>query len=429
MPSSNSPTIQEIYESGVQPTAGTLGHLTELEQKALKQLWTKVLEHFEATKSTPIKVTNSIVKPSKLVADRVNTSDDLQASNWYKANSEHVNNIKTQTVNDAVYLSGKTDPIVPSAFKPLFGDVRDSRLFYSTFWYTCMLYSNPDTLLLNFLQTCKFEVNTAFDRLVKAIKWRAEQAIDELMWYGESGMHNKTICEGVTVQAGHDKFGYVVLIVRIRKNSAKERGSGAGEQLTVFLFEQAAIKARSHGEHIVLMHDYSGFKMENVDMSLVKTVVMLVEEIHPQLTYCVINSVNSWLFTGVWSILKALQSASLTSRTANVKNVEIMQSFIDKSQIIKDMGGDMPFEYKYVYPTKDENIKMFDTEGRMNAEAKLKSAVDRFMECTRAWTGKPGVEGYSDESRLEAAADFNSAALALDPYIRARFLYERQASA
>ncbi|KAJ1938276.1 hypothetical protein GGF37_004872 [Kickxella alabastrina] len=70
---------------------------------------------------------------------------------------------------------------------------------------------------------------------------------------------------------------------------------------------------------------------------------------------------------------------------------------------------------------------MFDTESRLRAESVLKLAVDAILQTTKDWVAKPDVAGYIDQPRAQATDAFRSATLALDPYIRARFLTERTA--
>ncbi|KAJ1811603.1 phosphatidylinositol transfer protein csr1, partial [Coemansia sp. RSA 2599] len=190
---------------------------------------------------------------------------------------------------------------------------------------------------------------------------------------------------------------------------------------------QSALVSRDLGEHVALVYDFSGFKKENLDTGLFKILIGMISESYPQLISVTAYFVNSWLFTGLWMIIKSIIDPMVAKSTFITKDVDQLQSFLDKDQILTDMGGQLDFEYKYVFPTKEENIRMFDTEGRMRAETELKTAVDAFFIATKKWAAGADVAGYMDPARVQAAAAFHTAALELDPYIRARFLIERVA--
>ncbi|KAJ2475782.1 hypothetical protein EV174_005152, partial [Coemansia sp. RSA 2320] len=58
MPSQAIPDVQEHYKSSTKIVDGGVGYLTTQQEQALKDLWTKIISHFESTASTPIAVTH-----------------------------------------------------------------------------------------------------------------------------------------------------------------------------------------------------------------------------------------------------------------------------------------------------------------------------------------------------------------------------------
>ncbi|KAJ2361067.1 phosphatidylinositol transfer protein csr1 [Coemansia sp. RSA 2607] len=390
-------------------------------------MWIKVLAHFEATASKPIKVTHSQIHPDSLEAAGVAIDNADAIDQWYNANLEQASDIKTQTVRDKMYLDGNREAVVPGTFKPLFSDEQTTRTFANTFWQACMLYSNPDSYLLMFLRATSWKVDAAFERLVKSIEWRASQAIDKLMWDGDASIHHKMMNDGLIVRAGKDKLGNPVVVVRVKLSIPRERANGITEKFAAYSLEQSAMVARSCGERVALVYDFTGFKRENMDLSFIKTLLNMITESYPQMLSVTILQANSWLFSGFWKIISSWLDPLVAKRTVVAKDINELQVFMDKSEILTDMGGSLEHKYKYVYPTKEENIKMFDTEERLRAEIELKTAADAFFQTTKDWIAKPSIEGYADEARVRAAATFNTAALRLDPFIRARFLEERTA--
>ncbi|KAJ2493349.1 phosphatidylinositol transfer protein csr1 [Coemansia sp. RSA 2050] len=418
------PDVQESYKTQTRIVVGTVGNLTADQELALKELWVKILSHIESTATTPIKVTNDQVRADGLTAAGIALDQPQAVAQWYAGNKSTVADIKHQTVGDKLYLDGQH--LAPAAFQPLFGDDPSSRHFGNTFWKACTLHSNPDSYLLTFLRATSWNVTAAFDKIVHSVTWRASQAIDKLMWDGELAQNNRLMEAGLCISVGCDRLGYPVMVVRVRLNVARERGEGTVERFAAYAVERAATMARAHGERATLVYDFTGFKLDNIDTAFIKTLVTMINETYPQSFSATIMFVNSWLFTGIWKLVRSWLDPIVAKRTFIAKDVEQLSVFVDPSQIMVDMGGLLKYQYSFEYPTSSDNAPMLDAEGRQKAEAALREAVAAFEKETGAWVSGSGTtNSYSAESRIDAAARFGDAALKLDPYTRARFTAER----
>ena len=89
---------------------------------------------------------------------------------------------------------------------------------------------------------------------------------------------------------------------------------------------------------------------------------------------------------------------------------------------MKELEGDEQFEYKYIEPVPGENDIMKDTATRDQIQEERDSMVQRFEEATKQWIA--GEEGAAEE-RDAVANELNGNYWKLDPYIRARTLYDR----
>ena len=105
-----------------------------------------------------------------------------------------------------------------------------------------------------------------------------------------------------------------------------------------------------------------------------------------------------------------------------------MERFIDPSQLIEELGGDEQWEYKYIEPIAGENHNMEDTETRDQLSLKRKELYRQFEANTSRW-----MANLDDDKGQDIAAERDAIALKLkevywniDPYIRARSLYDRQ---
>jgi len=89
---------------------------------------------------------------------------------------------------------------------------------------------------------------------------------------------------------------------------------------------------------------------------------------------------------------------------------------------MKELEGDEQFEYKYVEPVPGENDIMRDLATRYEIEEDRNSMVERFEEATKQWIA--GEDGAATE-RDAVANELNENYWKLDPYIRAKTLYDR----
>lgn len=108
--------------------------------------------------------------------------------------------------------------------------------------------------------------------------------------------------------------------------------------------------------------------------------------------------------------------------------------YIAPEQLVSDLGGENPWEYEYVEPVPGEDDLMKDTAARDQLIARRKELALAFEDKTREWSkvadGGAGavdqaavdkVKGERDALAKELAANFWQ----LDPYMRARSLYDR----
>lgn len=105
-----------------------------------------------------------------------------------------------------------------------------------------------------------------------------------------------------------------------------------------------------------------------------------------------------------------------------------LEEFIAPSQIPKELDGDENWEYKYIEPVENENAAMNDTATRDKILGERHALVKEFEEATKAWL-REGVSASGEqarETRDSIAIQMKDNYWKLDPYIRARSLYDRQ---
>lgn len=104
-----------------------------------------------------------------------------------------------------------------------------------------------------------------------------------------------------------------------------------------------------------------------------------------------------------------------------------MSEFIPKERIAKEMEGDDPWEYQYVEPVAGENATLKDTATRDRLLAERETLYEEYEAKTLAWVREADA-AKRDALRAErndVAKKLKEGYWRLDPYVRARSLYDR----
>jgi hypothetical protein len=107
-------------------------------------------------------------------------------------------------------------------------------------------------------------------------------------------------------------------------------------------------------------------------------------------------------------------------------NKNELQEFIEPGRILKELGGDEDWEYKYVEPIAGENDLMKDNEARENLLGAREKLVKEYEDATVQWIQKSGDSKDVSGKRDTLATQLRESYWKLDPYLRARSLYDRQ---
>jgi CRAL/TRIO domain len=128
------------------------------------------------------------------------------------------------------------------------------------------------------------------------------------------------------------------------------------------------------------------------------------------------------LTLGIWAIVKNWLDPVVASKIHFTRSAADLEKFIPRDRIVKELEGDEPYEWMYIEPVPGENDMMKDTEARDKIQAERDEMVRRFEESTGKWIA--GEEGAGTE-RDEIAKELNENYWRLDPYVRARTVYDR----
>jgi hypothetical protein len=128
---------------------------------------------------------------------------------------------------------------------------------------------------------------------------------------------------------------------------------------------------------------------------------------------------------GAWKIIKPWIDPRLVERIHFTRSVEDLEKFMDRDQIITELGGDEDWEYEYIEPEPDENQAMDDLAARDTLLAERQSLGEDFIAATSRWvsaaqTGDPVQIDEATAHREEIIEQIRLNYWNLDPYVRAR---------
>ncbi|KAI9871276.1 MAG: hypothetical protein M1830_003116 [Pleopsidium flavum] len=314
------------------------------------------------------------------------------------------------------------------------------------FW-SMVKHDHPDGLLLRFLRARKWDVQKALVMLISTMHWRMEEmhVDDDIIRNGEGGAvkgansADTVIKEeaydfmaqlrmGKSFLHGTDKEGRPMCFVRVRLHRQGEQSEASLEKYTVYVIETARMLLAPPVDTAAVIFDMSHFSMANMDYGPVRFMIKCFEANYPESLGVVLVHKSPWVFHGIWNIIKGWLDPIVAGKVHFTKNVEELEHFVSRSHILKELGGDDDWTYEYMEPKSGENHRMSDDATKTRLLSERESTVQDFEKATLAWlsSNKTMEDRKSLQERRETiAAYLRDGYWQLDPYIRARTVYDR----
>lgn len=314
------------------------------------------------------------------------------------------------------------------------------------FW-SMVKHDHPDGLLLRFLRARKWDIQNALVMLVSAMHWRLQEmnVDDDVMKNGESAAvvdslnsANPAVRKegndfmtqlrmGKSFLHGTDREGRPMCFVRVRLHKQGEQSDASLERFTVYAIETARLLLESNVDTAAVVFDMTGFSMANMDYAPVKFMIRCFEANYPESLGVVLVHKSPWIFHGIWTIIKGWLDPVVAAKVHFTKTVDDLSEFISRDHILTELGGDDPWTYRYEEPIEGENERMNDASTRQRLQTERAALVREFEEVTREWIHGDRGEGAGEgkNRREELAKKLREGYWELDPYVRARSVYDR----
>lgn len=163
------------------------------------------------------------------------------------------------------------------------------------------------------------------------------------------------------------------------------------------------------------------FSMANMDYTPVKFMIKCFEANYPESLGSVLVYKAPWIFQGIWKIIKGWLDPVVAGKVHFASNEKEIEPFLPRSQMIKELGGDEDWEYKYVEPKEGEDADLGKVAEKEPLLAERREMCRAYEQATLAWI--KGEDRMAERNELAEKMAVNY--WKLDPYIRARTLYDR----
>ncbi|KAL7784131.1 hypothetical protein V8C37DRAFT_413490 [Trichoderma ceciliae] len=418
---------------------GHVGNLTPEHEEKLRQLWLSFFQLcgvVEDNSNNGSASTDATLSRGKPEAAEVEVQKKRRFG-VFKRKGNEKSTASSEATDDDKYGQNKHFQEVLASNSP--ESIRE------TFW-SMVKHDHPDALALRFLRARKWDVEKALVMLVSTMSWRhSEMKVDsDIMKNGEEGAladaqvgksDAKKVADDFLAQLrmgksflhGVDKQGRPICVVRVRLHRQGEQCEESLERYTVYLIETARMVLRPPVDTATIVFDMTGFSMANMDYTPVKFMIKCFEANYPESLGAVLVHNAPWVFQGIWKIIRGWLDPVVAAKVHFTNNKNELREFIEPTHILKELGGDEDWEYKYVEPVAGENDLMKDIEAKENLTGDRGKLVKEYEDATVQWIHKS--EGDSKDvlaKRDDLATQLKVNYWKLDPYLRARSLYDRQ---
>ncbi|KAH0556888.1 hypothetical protein GP486_005325 [Trichoglossum hirsutum] len=316
----------------------------------------------------------------------------------------------------------------------------------AAFW-SMVKHDHPDGLLLRFLRARKWDVERALVMLVSTMHWRGQEAHvdDDVIKVGEGGAveaakssDNEVKKEaedflaqlriGKSYLHGLDKHDRPICVVKVRLHRQGEQSEKSLERYTVYLIETARLLLAPPVDTAALLFDMTNFSLANMDYVPVKFMIKCFEANYPESLGVVVVHKAPWIFQGIWTVIRGWLDPVVAAKVHFTRSLEDLEEFIPRDRIAKELGGNEDWSYNYVEPSPDENSRISDEAAKQALLADREELVKEFETITTKWitqSTETAKEGSILVKRNELAEGLRKNYWQLDPYIRARTVYDR----
>ncbi|KAJ1802950.1 phosphatidylinositol transfer protein csr1 [Coemansia sp. RSA 2599] len=417
--------ITTQFTKGRLDTSGAYKHLSPVEENLLADFWEKLLADFDKPLSEV--PSDSIARPIECddEAEIIKAKEIEESAPFEVFEGCMFNQSVEDKCRELGIASEREDGVLVPKYEK---QIKDGTLG-SAVW-SVVREDHPDVLMLRFLRARKWDVEKAYRMAVAAVKWRVQENVEEIIWYGDLHNDASLMWKGVSYAHGKDKLGQPIIWSGSCLHHQKDQSYPQLKRYMIWMMETLRQLLTPPIERVCLIMDLTDHSNANMDWPFVKTFLKFLEAYYPEcLGICIVYN-GPWWFSGVWKLISPLLDPVVASKVQFAQKPEGLLKFIDEKQLLQSRGGKNAYKFSYVKPDPEENKLMFDAEGRAAASRKLEDLQSQFIQATVDWTdakeaGDDDKFAEAASRRMELSDQVAAAAQEKDKYTRARHFYTR----
>ncbi|PQK11511.1 hypothetical protein BB8028_0003g01360 [Beauveria bassiana] len=448
------PTKMSVHTPKSRPPQGFIGNLSQAQEAKLRALWAiayKFVEICEADESFRDAVTLEdkfvppAMKKSGAAAQQKTKASRRAAATQQQQQQQYPPALVQELLSLLPTQERSMDKLAAAALDAL--DYWTPHMFRITLLHT-VKQEHPDELALRFLRQSGWDVILACKNMGKTIYWRTMEAAidDDILRLGEGGAaedekngqgHARTLGaefmkllrSGKGFLHGNDREDRPVTYIRVRLHKPGEHSPESMERYIIYLLEMARLSLRYPVETGTIFLDMSHFRLKNFDLDPLKFILKCAERYYPECIGLIIVHKAPFGTKALWKLIRHWVSATIADKVKFTKSRKDLFKYIDPSQVLKEHGGLDDFTYEYEEPMMDENFKMQNTITRNYLLLERQMLVEQFEDMTKEWVmNAQGTDRAREVSRRrnQVCAELTANFWELDPYVRARSLYDRR---
>jgi len=194
-----------------------------------------------------------------------------------------------------------------------------------------------DAMCLRWLRARKFDVQKAYDMAKAHCDWREETRVEQYSMEMCNSVLDTEACQFM----GEDKLGRPTIVITPGKHTPGSLPLDQVEALMVLTLEVAIRNLKNNNEHFVLIFDYEGWGLRNVDKGVDNIILTVGQNNYPERLIEAILVQPPWYFSTVWAVVKLFLDEKTKSKFLFLsKNVnEELQNRYTPENLLEKFGG------------------------------------------------------------------------------------------
>lgn len=199
-----------------------------------------------------------------------------------------------------------------------------------------------DKYLKRLLQHNDHDPKTAADMLWDILVWRKTVGANDL---NENTIRMDYVKEGAFFPHGRDIDGHLLLIIKSKMHVKGQKDFEDLKKILIYWFDR--IEREENGKPITLFFDMDGCGLGNMDMELIKYLIMLMKMYYPYFLQYIIIYQMPWVLSAAFKVVKSLLPAKAVERM-KFASKDTLKDIVPPEQALTCWGGKDTYTFEFV---------------------------------------------------------------------------------